>query len=131
MSRNVYNLFGETKGLFFAELNLLIAVFMGHSRKNAEQLAVKCYIYQQISTHLPRIFFLKIKLISFSLIFDSNLTTPPPPPTSLKNYITTSYLLFLNPCSSRDHFLIGKAVNSNYLKQTTNMIKKKILKLFQ
>ena len=80
MSRNVYNLFGETKGLFFAELNLLIAVFMGHSRKNAEQLAVKCYIYQQISTHLPRIFFLKIKLISFSLIFDSNLTTPPPPP---------------------------------------------------
>ena len=114
MSRNVYNLFGETKGLFFAELNLLIAVFMGHNRKNVEQLVVKCYIYQQISTHLPRIFFLKIKLISFSSIFDSNLTTPPP--TSLKIYITTSYLLFLNPCPSRDHFLIGKAVNSNYLK---------------
>ena len=129
MSRNVYNLFGETKGLFFAELNLLITVFMGHNRKNAEQLVVKCYIYQQISTHLPRIFFLKIKLISFSLIFDYNLTTPPP--TSLKIYITTSYLLFLSPCPSRDHFLIGKAVNSNYLKQTTNMIEKKILKLFQ
>ena len=78
MSRNVYNLFGETKGLFFAELNLLVAVFMGHNRKNVEQLVVKCYIYQQISTHLPRIFFLKIKLISFSSIFDSNLTTSPP-----------------------------------------------------